>query len=61
METAETVEYPLFCIGQPLLDIQVTDGAKLLEKYNLHANDGILADDTHLPMCVQLFISALDS
>ncbi|KZP17381.1 Ribokinase-like protein [Athelia psychrophila] len=43
-----TPGYPLFCIGQPLLDIQVTDGEKLLEKYSLRANDGILADDKHL-------------
>lgn len=46
--------YPLFCIGQPLLDIQVTNGEKLLEKYNLRANDGILADESHLPMFVDI-------
>lgn len=42
--------YPLFCIGNPLLDIQVRDGEKLLEKYNLKANDAILAGDERMPM-----------
>ncbi|KAF7967051.1 hypothetical protein HWV62_35977 [Athelia sp. TMB] len=40
--------YPLFCIGQPLLDILATDGENLLEKYHLKANDGILANDKQL-------------
>ncbi|KAF8326394.1 Ribokinase-like protein [Cantharellus anzutake] len=35
--------FPLFFIGNPLLDIQVTNGEKLLEKYNLKENDAILA------------------
>ncbi|KAH8119804.1 Ribokinase-like protein [Phellopilus nigrolimitatus] len=37
--------YQLFCLGNPLLDMQVTDGEKLLEKYKLNANDAILAGD----------------
>lgn len=45
-----TSTYPLFAIGNPLLDIQVRDGEKLLEKYNLKANDAILAADEHAPM-----------
>jgi adenosine kinase len=44
--------YELFCIGNPLLDIQVTKGEALLKKYNLKANDAILASDEHLPMYV---------
>jgi adenosine kinase len=39
-----TEQYPpLFCMGNPLLDMQVTDGEALLAKYNLKANDAILA------------------
>lgn len=30
-------------MGNPLLDMQVTNGEALLEKYNLKANDAILA------------------
>jgi len=37
-------------MGNPLLDIQVTNGEKLLEKYGLNANDAILADEKHLPI-----------
>ena len=40
----------LFCMGNPLLDMQVTNGEKLLEKYELKANDAILAEDKHAPM-----------
>ncbi|KAG6911295.1 hypothetical protein DXG01_002134 [Tephrocybe rancida] len=36
--------YSLFCMGNPLLDMQVTDGGAYLEKYSLNANDAILAD-----------------
>ncbi|KAF8323142.1 Ribokinase-like protein [Clavulina sp. PMI_390] len=43
-----TQTYPLFCLGNPLLDIQVRDGEKLLEKYDLKANDAILAEDKHM-------------
>lgn len=42
--------YPLFCMGNPLLDIQVREGEKLLEKYKLKANDAILASDEQLAM-----------
>ncbi|KAK7040208.1 adenosine kinase [Paramarasmius palmivorus] len=42
--------YSLFCIGNPLLDIQVTNGEKLLEKYGLKANDAILAEEKHMPI-----------
>jgi adenosine kinase len=37
-------------MGNPLLDIQVRNGEKLLEKYGLKANDAILADEKHTPM-----------
>jgi adenosine kinase len=42
--------YSLFVMGNPLLDIQVRDGEKLLEKYDLKADNAILAEDKHLPM-----------
>lgn len=42
--------YALFCMGNPLLDIQVTNGEQLLKKYNLNPNDAILAEEKHLPM-----------
>ncbi|TFY74367.1 hypothetical protein EWM64_g9645, partial [Hericium alpestre] len=45
-----TQKYPLFCIGNPLLDIQVINGEDLLKKYNLKANDAILAEEKHLPL-----------
>lgn len=44
--------YPLFCMGNPLLDMQVTNGEKLLEKYDLKANDAILAEEKHAPLYV---------
>jgi O-glycosyl hydrolase len=37
-------------MGNPLLDIQVRNGEDLLKKYNLNANDAILADEKHFPM-----------
>lgn len=42
--------YVLFALGNPLLDIQVRNGEKLLEKYGLKANDAILADEKHIPL-----------
>ncbi|KAF7302893.1 hypothetical protein MKEN_01251600 [Mycena kentingensis (nom. inval.)] len=42
--------YELFCIGNPLLDMQVTDGKALLVKYDLKANDAILAEEKHEPI-----------
>ena len=48
--TMSQESYALFCMGNPLLDIQVTNGEGLLKKYNLNANDAILADEKHLPM-----------
>lgn len=42
--------YTLFCMGNPLLDMQVRNGEKLLEKYSLKANDAILAGEKQAPM-----------
>lgn len=42
--------YLLFCLGNPLLDMQVTGGEKLLEKYGLKSNDAILAEEKHSPI-----------
>ncbi|EPS37195.1 hypothetical protein H072_9171 [Dactylellina haptotyla CBS 200.50] len=37
-------EYSLLCLENPLLDIQANGNQELLAKYNLKANDAILAD-----------------
>jgi len=42
--------YKLFCLGNPLLDIQVRDGEAVLAKYDLKANDAILAEEKHAPI-----------
>ncbi|PWW80341.1 adenosine kinase [Tuber magnatum] len=47
-------EYPLLCLGNPLLDIQVNGDADLLDKYNLQPNDAILAEEKHLPIYEQI-------
>jgi len=41
-------EYQLFCLGNPLLDIQATGDQKLLDKYGLKPNDAILAEEKHM-------------
>jgi len=38
--------YSLFCMGNPLLDMQV-NGENLLKKYGLKADDAILAEEKH--------------
>ena len=40
-------------MGNPLLDMQVTNGEALLEKYKLKANDAILAGDDQAAMYVR--------
>ena len=45
--------YSIFCMGNPLLDLQVTGGEKLLEKYGLKANDAVLAEEKHSGMFVR--------
>jgi hypothetical protein len=44
----------LFCLGQTLLDMQVTNGEMLLKKSDLKADDGILAEGKHASMYVIL-------
>ena len=41
--------YSLFCMGNPLLDMQV-NGEDLLQKYGLKADDAILAEEKHAGM-----------
>ncbi|KAF8971828.1 Ribokinase-like protein [Flammula alnicola] len=45
--TMSSSTYSLFCMGNPLLDMQVRNGEALLEKYGLKANDAILAEEKH--------------
>ncbi|KAF8167289.1 Ribokinase-like protein [Crassisporium funariophilum] len=45
-----TPKYSLFCMGNPLLDMQVRNGEELLKKYDLKANDAILAEEKHTPI-----------
>jgi len=47
--TMTTQTYPLFCMGNPLLDMQV-HSEELLKKYDLKANDAILAGPKQLPI-----------
>lgn len=53
--------YSIFCIGDPLVDMQVRNGEKLLEKYELKANDGILAKEKHAGMYDLLQSSCFES
>ncbi|TRM67648.1 Ribokinase-like protein [Schizophyllum amplum] len=43
------MSYKLFCMGDPLLDVQVHDN-DLLTRYDLTPNDAILAEDKHQPL-----------
>ncbi|VEU20867.1 DEKNAAC101773 [Brettanomyces naardenensis] len=42
--------YDLVCLGNPLLDIQVDVSKEFLDKYDLKANDAILAEEKHMPI-----------
>ncbi|KAI9726258.1 MAG: adenosine kinase [Cirrosporium novae-zelandiae] len=42
--------YSLLCLENPLLDIQASCDASVLEKYGLKANDAILAEDKHMSL-----------
>ena len=44
------MSYSIFALGNPLLDIQVYNGEELLKKYDLKANDAIVAEEKHLPL-----------
>ncbi|KAI0789495.1 Ribokinase-like protein [Abortiporus biennis] len=46
--------YSLFFMGNPLLDMQVTNGEELLKKYDLKSNDAILAEEKHAPIYEEL-------
>jgi adenosine kinase len=45
---AATVGYPLLCLENPLLDIQGAGDEALLKKYEVKANDAILAEEKHM-------------
>jgi adenosine kinase len=40
----------LVAMGNPLLDMQVVNGESLLQKYNLKANDAVLAEGNQSEM-----------
>ncbi|GAD98554.1 hypothetical protein AN2272.2 [Paecilomyces variotii No. 5] len=40
--------YPLLCLENPLLDIQAVGDESLLKKYDVKANDAILAEEKHM-------------
>ena len=42
--------YLIIFVGNPLLDMQVMNAEKLLEKYDLKVDDAILAEEKHLAM-----------
>ncbi|KAF5213457.1 putative adenosine kinase [Clavispora lusitaniae] len=44
------MSYPLVCLGNPLLDLQVDVDAAYLEKYSLNDNEPILAEEKHMPI-----------
>ncbi|KAK5990258.1 Adenosine kinase [Cladobotryum mycophilum] len=47
---APVKEYSLLCLENPLLDIQAFGDEALLAKYDLKANDAILAEEKHIPL-----------
>jgi len=48
--TGSKSTYLILFMGNPLLDMQVIHGEKLLEKYGLKADDAILAEEKHAGM-----------
>lgn len=50
-DAKKNLEGILFTLGNPLLDVSAEVDAGFLEKYQLKANDAILADDNHKPLC----------
>jgi hypothetical protein len=50
----------LVCMGNPLLDIQASNGEDLLKKYDLKANDAILAEEKHQPLSVLASLCCID-
>ncbi|KAI1800037.1 Ribokinase-like protein [Daldinia bambusicola] len=51
---AANKEYVLLALENPLLDIQAQGNEELLKKYNLKANDAILASPEHIPLYEEL-------
>ncbi|KAI2642693.1 Ribokinase-like protein [Xylaria nigripes] len=47
-------EFLLLCLENPLLDIQAVGTEELLRKYDLKANDAILAEEKHKPLYEEL-------
>ena len=50
VEASDLPEGILFGMGNPLLDISAEDAGELLKKYELQANNAILAEEKHLPI-----------
>ncbi|CAG8437426.1 1712_t:CDS:2 [Scutellospora calospora] len=50
-------KFILLCMGNPLLDISVVADETLLKKYDLKANDAILAEAKHEPLYEELIKS----
>lgn len=48
--TLPSMSYPLVCLGNPLLDLQVDVDADYLAKYSLKADDAILVEEKHMPI-----------
>ncbi|KAI9836319.1 MAG: adenosine kinase [Thelocarpon superellum] len=51
---ATSGEYALLCLENPLLDIQAKADSSLLSKYDLKANDAILAEEKHMGLYEEL-------
>ena len=49
----------LVALGNPLLDMQVTQGESLLAKYNLKPNDAVLAEGNQAEMSVPSLSNAV--
>ncbi|XP_075980222.1 adenosine kinase 2 isoform X2 [Anticarsia gemmatalis] len=54
MDSSSLSEGILVGIGNPLLDISACVGEDLLEKYDLHPNDAIMAEEKHMPLYHEL-------
>lgn len=54
MDPSSLSEGLLVGIGNPLLDISACVGEDLLEKYDLHPNDAIMAEEKHMPLYQEL-------
>lgn len=44
------MSYPLICLGNPLLDLQFVSTPEYLAKYDLKADDAILAEEKQMPI-----------